>query len=323
VTIVAVRDVLEEIAANAAALDAQPAFPDAAFAALREAGALTPPPTHEEEWGLVREVAKADGSVGRIFEGHLNGYERLKLDGIDPEEHLLGVWGADPAPGEGAPAEVKDDKLHGTKVFCSGAGGLDRALVIAKGTLVYVDLHDNVEIDKRWYRSGGMRASESHRVVFHGTDVIATLGPLTREPYLSGDAIRTAACWAGILDSAVDAALDDLAAKPETDDLRALGAGRILTAQATIDLWFEHAAQKGPDKAISIRLRATIAQAGATILQEAANATGSRPFATGTPLDRARRDFELFVLQHRLDPFVARLGRERIEQIRQRVVAGP
>ena len=44
-----------------------------------------------------------------------------------------------------------------------------------------------------------------------------------------------------------------------------------------------------------------------------ARATGSRPFATGTALDRARRDFELFVLQHRLDPLVARLGRRTIE----------
>ena len=47
------------------------------------------------------------------------------------------------------------------------------------------------------------------------------------------------------------------------------------------------------------------------IFDEASRATGSRPFATGTNLDRARRDFELFVLQHRLDPMVMRLGRER------------
>jgi hypothetical protein len=323
VTIVAVRDVLEEIAANAASLDAQPAFPYAAFAALREAGALTPPATHQEEWDVVRKVAKADGSVGRIFEGHLNGYERLTLDGIDPEDHLLGVWGADPGPGEGEPAQVTGDRITGVKTFCSGAGGLDRALVIARGQLVYVDLHQDVEIDRSWYRSGGMRASESHRVVFHGARVIAKLSSLVREPYLSGDAIRTAASWAGILDSAVDAALTDLAAKPETDDLRALGAGRVLTAQATIDRWFEHAARQGPDKAISIQLRATIAQAGATILHEAANATGSRPFATGTQLDRARRDFELFVLQHRLDPLVARLGRGRIDELRERVIPRP
>lgn len=315
-TALVVRDVLAEIAANAATLDAQPAFPHAAFRALRDAGALAPPPTHAQEWELVRAVAKADGSVGRIFEGHLNGYERLRLDGIDPDDHLLGVWGADPLPHEGTAAHVEHDALTGEKVFCSGAGGLDRALVIARGELVYVDLRDNVEIDTTWYRSHGMRASESHRVIFHGAPVIARLTKLTREPYLSGDAIRTAACWAGILDSAVEAALLELAAKPETDDLRALNVGRVLTAQATIDRWFEHAARHEPSPQLSIMLRQAIADAGATILGEASRATGSRPFAAGTALDRARRDFELFVLQHRLDPFVARLGRGRVDSLR-------
>ena len=313
-TALAVRDVLDEIAANAALLDAHPAFPHAAFAALGEANALTPPPTRGEEWQLVREVSKADGSVGRIFEGHLNGYERLTLDGIDPEDHLLGVWGADPLPHEGTAAYIEDDALHGEKVFCSGAGGLDRALVIAKGTLVYVDLHDNVEIDRTWYRSHGMRASESHRVIFHGAPILATLSPLAREPYIGRDATRTAACWAGILDSAVESALGELATKPETDDLRALGAGRVVIAQQTIDRWFEYAAHTD---GASTALRQAIHDAGRTILDEASRATGSRPFAAGSRLDRARRDFELFVLQHRLDPFVARLGKERVEAFRR------
>ena len=39
--------------------------------------------------------------------------------------------------------------------------------------------------------------------------------------------------------------------------------------------------------------------------------------AKGT-LDRVRRDFERFVLQHRLDPLVTRLGRERIEAAQNR-----
>jgi hypothetical protein len=77
-------------------------------------------------------VAKADGSVGRIFEGHLNAVERLTLDGIDPEDHWVGVWGADPLPDDGEAARIVNTELHGEKVFCSGAGGLHRALVIAR-----------------------------------------------------------------------------------------------------------------------------------------------------------------------------------------------
>jgi hypothetical protein len=306
VTAVAAHDVLAEIAADAAALDREPAFPHAAFVALRDAGALVPPPARAQEWAFVRAVSKADGSVGRILEGHYNARERLILDGIEPGDALLGVWGADPV--DGTPAHIEDGRLHGEKVFCSGAGGLDQALVVARGTLVHVDL-EGVEIDRGWYRGSGMRASESHRVIFHGTLNLATLSPLAREPFFGRDAVRTAACWAGILDAAVAATFAELAARPELDELRALAAGRIATAQATIDRWFEYAA--GHDDA-SIPLRETVAQAGRTILDEAARAVGSRPFATGGALDRARRDFELFVLQHRLDPAVARLGREQV-----------
>jgi hypothetical protein len=306
VTAVAPPDVLKEIAAGAAALDREPAFPERAFAALRAAGALAPPPTRAAEWAFVRAVSKADASVGRILEGHYNALERLTLDGIDPRGALLGVWGADPVGG--TPAYVEDGRLYGEKVFCSGAGGLDQALVVARGTLVHVDLQ-NVEIDRTWYRGSGMRASESHRVLFHGTPILATLSPLVREPYFGRDAIRTAACWAGTLDAAVEAALGELRARGELGDLRALAAGRIAVAQATIDRWFEFAAAHD---GVSVELRATVADAGRTILDEASRALGSRPFATGTALDRARRDFELFVLQHRLDPAVARLGRERV-----------
>ncbi len=142
------------------------------------------------------------------------------------------------------------------------------------------------------------------------------MSPLTREPWFSGDAIRTAAAWAGIADAAAEAALQDLAAKPETDDLRALAAGHIVTAQATIDRWFEYAATARELQPTAIALRHAVAEAGATILAEAARAVGSRPFATGTALDRARRDFELFVLQHRLDPAVARLGRDEVDRRR-------
>jgi len=337
---------LEAIARGAAALDADPAFPEAAFERLAADGALALTagdrhPGRAREWAAVRAVARADGSVGRIFEGHLNGVERIAVAAPEPlrsaelaavrEGRLrLGVWGADPAAGEGEPARLVETDaglgLTGEKVFCSGAGGLQRALVLARReepgppSLVYVDLAD-VEVDRTWYRAGGMRASESHRVRFRDTPVLAVLGApgeLGREPWFSRDAIRTAAAWAGMADAAADAALGDLAARGEADDLRALGAGRIVTARGTIDRWLEHAAARADDdpeadlRSLSVQLREAIAGAARTLLDEAARACGSRPFATGGALDRARRDLELFVLQHRLDPMVARIGREAL-----------
>ena len=248
---------------------------------------------------------------------------------------LLGVWGADPIPGEGSPAHLVEsgagDMIEGVKTFCSGSSGLDRALVLVRGPRVgpplvaYVDLSEGVEIDRVWYASSGMRSSESHRVIFHRTPVLAVLGEpgeLLREPFFSRDAIRTAVCWAGIADRAVDAALNTLASKSggrEPDDIVSLAAGKMLVAQKTMDRWLRYAARQAdadPGSSLagfSIHLREAVAAACRTILDEAARATGSHPFATAGDLDRSRRDLELFLLQHRLEPALARAGRQEIQ----------
>ena len=70
--------------------------------------------------------------------------------------------------------------------------------------------------------------------------------------------------------------------------------------------------------AIALHARAAIADACRTLLDEAARACGSRPFARGAALDRARRDLEVFLLQHRLDPLLARAGAGGARRIRGR-----
>jgi alkylation response protein AidB-like acyl-CoA dehydrogenase len=345
------------ISAGAAERDAHPSFPEAAFRQLAVSGALAipvPDPVDEhgrrasfaEEWRVLRAVAHADGSVGRILDGHFNGVERLSLLAPEPlrsaelgavaaGELRLGVWGADPIPGEGEPARLVDGPkgvaLSGVKTFCSGSTGLDRALVLVRGDapgpplLAYVDLSSGVEIDASWFRGVGMRASESHRVVFDEAPVLAVFGEpgeLVREPYLSRDAIRTAVTWAGMSDTAVDATLDVLAAKAGSkvpDDLVSLAAGRMLTARGTIDRWLAYAAELADGNPaslpeVSTQLRQAVASSSREILDEAARAVGSYPFTVSGPLDRARRDLELFLLQHRLEPALVRRGRRAISE---------
>ncbi len=327
------------VAAGAQALDRSPRFPAEAFAALDAAGLTrmldADPP---REWAVVRAVARADGSVARILDGHLNAVERLSVGAPEPlrtrereqvaaGELLLGVWGADPADGEGQPAQISGNTISGVKTFCSGAGGVQAALVLVKGDtpgpplLAYVDLADGVAIDRDWYQAPGMRASESHRVTFDGARVLAVLGEpgeIAREPYFGRDAIRTAACWAGLVDAVREEALAALAAKPGDDQLAALAAGRMVAHAATIDAWFEHAAAAvarapaDPTTDLSIALRAAVAGAARATVDEAVRAAGSRPLVAGGRLDRARRDLELFLNQHRLDPLVARLGRRAL-----------
>ncbi|MBA2693529.1 MAG: acyl-CoA dehydrogenase family protein [Rubrobacter sp.] len=356
---IAFEDALAAISAGAAERDAEPGFPREPFRMLAEAGMLSVPvperieargrrSSFAEEWRILRAVSKADGSVGRILDGHFNAVERVsllapeplragELEAVAEGKLLLGVWGADPIPGEGESARLADggDSLEGVKTFCSGATGLDRALVAVRGEdgrggpphVAYVDLHGGgVEIDTEWFTGSGMRSSESHRVEFHGARVLAVLGErseLVREPYFSRDAVRTAVVWAGVSDLAVDSALDILAAKSggsEPDDIVSLAAGAMVAARASTERWIEAAASLAdtePEKLsknFSIHLRQSVAAACRLIVDEAERATGSHPFAAGGPLDRAARDVRLMLLQHRLEPQLARSGREAITE---------
>ncbi len=339
----ALQSALEQIASGADELDRDPAFPVGAFRALANAGVLgiTLPGSDGrrigfgEELALLAQVSRADGSVGRILDGHFNAVERLSVacpDALDAGERsaiaggelLLGVWGADPAPGEGEPARLFGAPdgllLHGVKTYCSGAGGVRRALVVARDEaqerrLAYVDLDDGVSVDRTWYRGEGLRASESHRVVFDGATVLALLGgpgEMLREPWFSRDAIRTSATWAGIAQSVASAALRFLHEREEPGEIVALAAGRMCVALRAVELWTEHAAQRAqsgaPLSGTAIEARWAIAAACRQIAADGALACGSRPLATGGALSRGRRDLDLFLLQHRLEPLLARHG---------------
>jgi len=349
-------DALARVAAGAAERDraAVPPFPEEAIADLEAVGALawnaqsgSDRPPAAAELGLVRSVARADGSVGRIVDGHLNGVERLAVQAPAPlrDRELaavragrlrVGVWGGDPRPDEGTPATVTATRdgevVTGAKTFCSGAGGLDRALILVRDpeapapAAVWVDLTDpaTVTIDDRWYRAAGMRASVSHRVIFEHAPVLARFGgpgALAEQPWFGRDALRTAASWAGMADGVIDGALEALAARPQCDAPQELAIGRMLTARGTITAWLERAARAmdgafGDLTDVSLHARAAIVQAGREIVSEAERACGSHPFATGGHLDRARRDLELFLLQHRLDPALLAAGAQALESSR-------
>jgi hypothetical protein len=364
---------LQELAAGAADRDRdpEPPFPHEAISLLETVGVLAfsaratgiERPPAARELALVRSVARADASVGRILDGHLNGVERLavqappavrdaELAAVLAGALRIGVWGGDPRPGEGEPARLvassaspTGEALRGVKTFCSGAGGVHRALVLARPPIadaeghapnrmpapagakearptgpisVWVDTSDaeRVEVDPGWYRSSGLRASVSHRVIFHDAPVLAHLGEpgsIAAAPWFARDALRTAASWAGMADAVAEAALEELAARPAGSELDALAAGRILTERSAIDAWLSTAARAMDASdpgltGLAVEARAGIASAAHSLLRIAASATGSHPFATGGDLDRHRRDLQLFLLQHRLDPLLARHG---------------
>jgi alkylation response protein AidB-like acyl-CoA dehydrogenase len=354
---------LAQLLARAGELDANPRFPRANFESLKRAGVtqlagVRAWATFAGEVELIRAVASADASTARILDGHFNGAERLallaphelrerELDGIREGELLLGVWGADPGPGEGEPAAIVRASsgelvLRGAKTFCSGAGGVQRALVVARDEdgarrLAYVDVTRAISIDRDWYRASGLRASESHRVEFHETPVPAILGEpneTVREPWFARDAVRTSATWAGIADRIVAATVEAIGER-QADELRLHALGRMRVARGSIDRWLERAvdvlepavdavrenvgAANDPAalaswRVVSAEARLAIADAARVIAAESVRVCGSRALIDGGALDRARRDLDLFLLQHRLDPKLVELGAETLAE---------
>ncbi|GAC1485808.1 MAG: hypothetical protein NVS1B9_04230 [Solirubrobacteraceae bacterium] len=315
---------LSELLASAAACDdAGGTLPRERFGLLAGAGLLSGAPRLPEQMRVLSEVAAVHGSLARVLDGHFNAVERLGLAASLSEceqqqcttgELLLGVWGADPVAGEGEPLRLHDGVLEGVKTFCSGAGVVDRALVVARDAegvrrLAYVDV-SSVEVDRSWYAGAGLRASESHRVVFAGEPALEILGDgdeLLREPYFSRDALRTSSTWVGLARGLAREVLALLAVRGPLGDTDALAAGQIDAAVEGAQLWLAHAAQ-APGPTMSIRARWAIARHCREVIAHADEACGSRPLSTHTALSRQRRDLDLFLLQHRLAPSLARHG---------------
>ena len=187
----------------------------------------------------------------RILDGHLNAVERLARAGAAA---LAGAsWrrsrpgGCAPGSGARIPARRRARRpaaratVSGVKTFCSGAGGLQRALVLVRHAppgprlAAWLDLTGagDVEIDRTWFRGAGMRSSASHRVIVpqraraRGARPARCAGP---PPWFARDAVRTAATWAGAADAAVDDALDH-SPRARRTELEALAAGRLSTWQ--------------------------------------------------------------------------------------------
>lgn len=292
-----------------------------------------------DELAAVRAIAGGGLGAGRVFDGHRNALERLLIhrpqdvpvqlrEEISDGALRLGVWGADPGPADGDPAVLASDgrSVTGVKTFCSGAGWLDAAIVLVRRAAgappilpVVIDLRDAraAVVDRDWFSSAALPESHSHRVVFDQAPVLAVLGTegtISEEPWISGDALRSSAVWAG----AADAILAQMIASARDDDASHEMLGRARAIVGTVDAWLavglaavEAAHQGGASSWPTIAaLRLELTERLRSLLRLAAEHQGSRGLVTDDPLHEARAGLDILLLQHRLTPAAVRLGRE-------------
>jgi alkylation response protein AidB-like acyl-CoA dehydrogenase len=225
----------QTLAGRAAAYDRAAAFPADDLADLIAAGLAAPTvpvshgglglgPLHGDTlslWLMTRELAKADLSLARCWEGHTNalvlidalgtGEQRDRwFDAVVRGGETWVAWSGEPQapkPGEarrfGTTVTRDGDGwvVDGTKAFATSATGADRAILLvsldgpggarhaADGRSVLLlacDLrHPSISVDTSWWDPIGMRATASHVVRFDHTPIPA--GDQLGEP---GDYLR-------------------------------------------------------------------------------------------------------------------------------------
>jgi alkylation response protein AidB-like acyl-CoA dehydrogenase len=335
-----VRDLVPPMSVRAQILDCEGRFPAIDFDLLRDIGALSSfipqrfggpglgvdPGGASELFALLRLIGQGNLAVGRIFEGHANAIKLIHTFGSEAQierasadlraGHLFAIWNAETQAGIRI---LDENKLSGSKAFCSGAGHVTRALLTAKdrcGTrMLLIPLEPGERVGSTAVALHGMRATQTASVQFDGLvvsthDFIGTTDDYTREPTFSAGAWRTSAVTLGGLDSLVAEMQQQLRARNRHEDPHQLARmGNALIARETARLWIERAARMEESIGSSpatitgyVNLaRVAVESAALEIIRLVQRSLGLSAFLQTNPVERLMRDLAIYLRQPATD----------------------
>jgi alkylation response protein AidB-like acyl-CoA dehydrogenase len=335
------RSLAPVIETHLADLDARGAFPAEDVALLASCGileAFAKPTT--EPTGLLnalRILGRANLSLGRIFEGHVNGAllverygtlrQRAALADDLAQGKLYGVWNTEPAPGVRIAGEGDAARLDGFKSYATGAGHIDRAIVTGRlpdgrRQMVIANGRDPGRADGSAWNVRGMRATVSGLYDLTGlpADTDARLGQpgdYEREPYFSAGAWRFTAVQLGGVERVLGLVRAHLVGSQAAEDpIQRARFGKAYAACRGAWLWVREAAVRaeapgaGPDVIPTVLFaRGVVESAGLEAMEAAARCVGTRAFFSDHPLDVACRDLSLYLRQPAPDQALDRAAR--------------
>lgn len=338
------RPHISEIAARAPGLDADAAFPAEdirllAHLRLPQAvlprslgghGAGTEPEGTSDIFDLLRLLGRANPSLGRLFEAHVNAIRLIIHDG-DPQQraaaaetcragHLFGLWVTD---AHSHPLQRHNATLTGAKGPCSGAGHLRHALVTAadegQTRMLTITLTGNEPVQPLGPRLHGMRAAANGTVTLDhlpapASAIIGLPGAYLAEPDFSCGAWRTMAVTLGALDALTDAVRTHLRARNQTEaPAQQARFGEILIAQETARLFTHQAAEMAErgdhptaDRVAYVNLaRIAVESACLDAMRHAQRAAGLAAMLSPNPIERLLRDLATYLRQPAPDDVLA------------------
>lgn len=284
---------------------------------------------------LLKQVGKANLSVGRIYEGHINALHFVHLFGTPEQKKfwydqvrdydaLFGVWNTQAENGVVFLNQDTGLTLQGKKTFSSGASIVNYGLITGKieteeregWQMVIVDMAEltDANIDKSTWKTLGMKASGSYIVDFSEYNVkehelLGQPGDYLTQPYFNGGAIRFAAVQLGGAEAIADATLDYLSMmKRTTDPLQNTRVSNIMTDITAGNLWIEQAGKnfdawsRDPADfesliAFANMTRTAIERIGTLVMKESNQCVGARGLMFPFEFERLHRDLTFYLRQ--------------------------
>jgi alkylation response protein AidB-like acyl-CoA dehydrogenase len=271
-------------------------------------------------------VGREDLSLAKLAEAHWDAVAILAESGRAAREGALyGVWASE-RPGR----ELAFDQLNGglgvsgQKMFLSGAGLCDRALVTvgaSPGLMVDLDLRanaDRIAFDGTNWKTRAFADTCTATGTFEGAwvdeaDVISEPGWYVDRPGLWHGACGPAACWAGgaagLLDFALRQKRDDPHTMAHLGAMRAevWGMGAALDAAGReIDAGGD---SEGDGMVRALTVRHLVERACTEVLRRVTRAYGPGPMAMDADFLRRCEELELYVRQSHAERDLEELGR--------------
>jgi alkylation response protein AidB-like acyl-CoA dehydrogenase len=270
---------------------------------------------------LLRLIGRGNLAVGRIFEGHVNAIALVALYGTEEQlahvshdalsGHLFAIWNTEPPEG----LRIVAQELKGSKIFCSAAGHATRAIVTAKDEtghshMLLLTLQRGERLEALPFRTQGMRAATTQKVVFDGVsvsanDLVGQPDDYTREPAFSSGAWRASAVTIGGLEALVEEARAHLVrGNRHRNPHQQVRMGHAIIAQETARMWGRQAAMTAEssegayDKAAYVNLaRCAIEAATLDAIRLVQRSLGLAAFLEPTPVERVMRDLGTYLRQ--------------------------
>ncbi|RXJ44366.1 acyl-CoA dehydrogenase family protein [Gelidibacter gilvus] len=318
-------------------------FPKGAIEVLQDLNWTTFSEFSEKMFDLLFQVGKADLSVGRIYEGHVNALILINTYGSSQQKQryfsearegkLFGVWNTE-NPEDGlkitANYNSKGLFLKGSKTFCSGALHIDRPIVTAKTKdgvqMLVLNLDEQNALQEDWSQWDpiGMRPSVSCRIDFTSFEIfreeyLGKINDYYKEPHFSWGAVRFSAVQLGGAQKIADTMLQHLQKTHRSkNSIQQMRIGKVAILMETGRLWMERASniENGRDINYSDDHRVNFSNMMRTMVLElcekvillAEKAVGIQGTMKSHPLERPIRDLRVYLKQAGPDAALAQVG---------------